>query len=393
MVGGELRRAGVRCVMAGLVSPLNARPGGVGRRGSCGSIPRWTPRERHGSRFGRQVRLDLPENQDITLQIDAVRIAEDGTIDVLGRSPENPGSHIHLSLERSCPRPFPTDPSPPWKPFPTGGVLAAGTFTTADGIRRTGVVRLKAYGSVDPRFNPPERLTSTVQNHTVPPVEINCLLPHSSGRMLLGGFIALADGRRADNLVRMEADGRLDTSFQPPTLNGVVWSLAEQLDGKILVAGHLEQFNGKAVHNLVRWNADGSLDTRFPLLETGNSALVESIAMLLPLFLDSKFKSNPGLQPVSARLAQGLPLSACCHGGAAGTGDGVGHIAGVCGGARPASHRRARAAAPDPRSRDVSSGLRLWWTRPNSGRAPWIVPCAGRSGWGPSWRMTLAQWH
>lgn len=220
------------------------------------------------------------------------------------------------------------------KALPDGGVLAAGTFTRLDGIRRTGVVRLNANGQVDPNFNPPELLTATVQDFTVPPAEINCVLPDSRGRLVLGGFIALADGRTVHNLVRLEADGRLDTTFQPPKLDGSVWSLAEQPDGKILVGGAfdhvgtqnirgltrlnpdgsldsgfhstpgfggiivfgsavgvlpegkilvggiLSEYHGTNVFNLVRLNPDGSLDRSFPLLETGTSAEVDSIAVL-----------------------------------------------------------------------------------------------------------------
>ena len=66
---------------------------------------------------------------------------------------------------------------------------------------------------------------------------------------------------------RLNADGSLDTSFDPGA-NGNVVALAVQADGKILVGGALTTLGGggtgTTTRNYIgRLNADGSLDTSF----------------------------------------------------------------------------------------------------------------------------------
>ncbi len=215
--------------------------------------------------------------------------------------------------------------------LPQGGALVAGEFTAVDGLPRTGLTRLNPDGSVDPGFLPPTLLASPIPQFGVPPAKINCLLSLANGRIVAGGFIGLVNGKPARNLIRMQADGTLDPTFQHPGMDGAIWTLVEQPDGKILVGGafdhvgnqslrglvrlnpdgsldsgfsagfggtvvfgaavgllpegkllvggHFETQNGRAVSELVRLHADGSLDTTFPLLATGASALVTCVSV------------------------------------------------------------------------------------------------------------------
>ena len=60
------------------------------------------------------------------------------------------------------------------------------------------------------------------------------------------------------------APGDLDTGFTPPTLDGDVYSVAELGDGKYLIGGYFTNAGGDAdTDYLVRLSADGSLDTSF----------------------------------------------------------------------------------------------------------------------------------
>ncbi|WP_198973221.1 delta-60 repeat domain-containing protein, partial [Xylophilus sp. ASV27] len=63
-------------------------------------------------------------------------------------------------------------------------------------------------------------------------------------------------------LARLNADGSLDTGFNPGA-NSTVYSLAVQPDGKVLVGGAFNQLGGQRRNGLARLNADGSLDTGF----------------------------------------------------------------------------------------------------------------------------------
>lgn len=75
-------------------------------------------------------------------------------------------------------------------------------------------------------------------------------------------------------LVRLNADGTRDTTFTPPTLNGIVTTLLTQDDGKLLVGGNFTDVaEDPALDRLIRLEADGTLDTTFtppPLNNTVN---------------------------------------------------------------------------------------------------------------------------
>ena len=63
-------------------------------------------------------------------------------------------------------------------------------------------------------------------------------------------------------LVRLNADGSTDTSFQV-SIDFVVAAIALQPDGKILMAGNFRTVNGVPRVGVVRLNPDGSTDTSF----------------------------------------------------------------------------------------------------------------------------------
>lgn len=69
-----------------------------------------------------------------------------------------------------------------------------------------------------------------------------------------------------NNLTRINVDGSLDTSFGVGSgFNGDVNSIALQADGKIMVGGTFTAYNGFSAPNLIRLNANGSVDTGFGL--------------------------------------------------------------------------------------------------------------------------------
>lgn len=88
------------------------------------------------------------------------------------------------------------------------------------------------------------------------------------GKILVGGrFTTLAPGSRHD-LIRLNADGTIDQTFDAGTGTGDfgwVFNLAVQPDGKIMVAGYFNSFNGTGGRSLVRLNSNGSVDNAFNL--------------------------------------------------------------------------------------------------------------------------------
>ena len=86
------------------------------------------------------------------------------------------------------------------------------------------------------------------------------------GKILIGGnFLLLNQGVAQFGLARLNADGSLDTTFKPGSIdpNGSVNTIAVQPDGKILIGGSFISLNGVARRSLARLNTDGSLDSTF----------------------------------------------------------------------------------------------------------------------------------
>lgn len=154
-----------------------------------------------------------------------------------------------------------------------GGALVTGDFTEVSGVRRTAVARLRADGTLDPDFNPPELVSSRVQSFAVPPAKVVCATPLANGDWILGGFLGLADGRPVRNLVRLKPDGRLDTSFNHPGFDSAVFTVAEQPDGRLLVGGTFDHVGQQNLRGLVRLKPDGSIDPSFRL-EPGMEGVV-----------------------------------------------------------------------------------------------------------------------
>ena len=95
----------------------------------------------------------------------------------------------------------------------------------------------------------------------------------SNGRILIYGDFATYNGQTANGLARLKANGKLDTKFNtgagPQGPGGAVGSAyavtsAQELpNGQVLLVGSFTSFNGVAQPGIVRLNANGSVDTSF----------------------------------------------------------------------------------------------------------------------------------
>ena len=65
-------------------------------------------------------------------------------------------------------------------------------------------------------------------------------------------------------MARLNADGTLDSSFDPGTgADGTVYAVAPQKDGKVIIAGDFAVVDGLGRNAVARLNADGSVDAAF----------------------------------------------------------------------------------------------------------------------------------
>ncbi len=139
-----------------------------------------------------------------------------------------------------------------------GQHLVGGEFTEFNGAAVGGIVRLNASGAVDATFNPGSGADDSVFAVAV----------QSSGKVVIGGLFTMVNGMARERIAQLNADGTLDASFAPsPGANGTVYAVGVYTNGpnvgKVLIGGVFTRVNGTSRPFLARLNADGSLDTTF----------------------------------------------------------------------------------------------------------------------------------
>jgi len=157
---------------------------------------------------------------------------------------------------------------------PDGKTVVVGDFTTFNGITARGIIRLNANGTKDSTF----AITGGFNTQVL----VNCGVLQPDGKMLFGGTFTTFNNAAAKRLVRVNANGSIDTTFA--TANGFPeggpYDIVVQPDHKILVVGNqLLTFNGVAgSKNIWRFNADGTLDNSLNA-GTGFNNLVRAAAL------------------------------------------------------------------------------------------------------------------
>jgi uncharacterized delta-60 repeat protein len=126
--------------------------------------------------------------------------------------------------------------------LPDGKMLVAGNFNTFNGQTVGGLVRLNADGTLDTTFN--------------------SNLPGDGGKEMVlqpdGKIVIAVSHPTRAGIFRLNADGSVDTTFNAP-LGG--WLLAIDASGRIIAGGSF--FIGGSSRNIVRLNSNGSVDSTF----------------------------------------------------------------------------------------------------------------------------------
>lgn len=149
---------------------------------------------------------------------------------------------------------------------PDGKILVGGKFTSYNGDSVNRLVRLNADGSRDETFN-----TGT----GIPPMTtgqgagiVNTIALQSNGKILVGGYFTSYDGNPVDRLVRLNTNGSYDDSFEHISVgatngNRRINKIVIQSDDKIIIGGDLLTYNGVAKQGSIRLHPDGSHDESF----------------------------------------------------------------------------------------------------------------------------------
>jgi uncharacterized delta-60 repeat protein len=142
---------------------------------------------------------------------------------------------------------------------PDGKVIVGGGIDEIAGKEVNAIGRLNADGTVDSTFNP-----GTGANGSVVSIVLQ-----TDGKLLVGGWFTTINETSRRGVARLNTDGDLDNTFDPGTGGkrgfsvGRVWSVAVQTDGKVLVGGAFTTFNDTSRNLIARLMDDGSLDSTF----------------------------------------------------------------------------------------------------------------------------------
>ncbi len=132
-----------------------------------------------------------------------------------------------------------------------GKILIGGDFTSVNGVTRNYIARLNADGSLDTTFNP-----GAGPNGSVRAIAIQV-----DGNVVIGGLFTTVAGNPLNYIARLAPDGSVDPVFNPGVgANGAVACIAIQEDQKIVLGGEFTQASGVTRNRLTRLNPDGTVD-------------------------------------------------------------------------------------------------------------------------------------
>jgi uncharacterized delta-60 repeat protein len=153
---------------------------------------------------------------------------------------------------------------------PDGKIIAAGSFTTYKGVAANNVIRLLPNGDLDSSF------TIGISPNNTP----NLVLLQPDGKVLIGGDFTTFNGVATNKLIRLNADGSVDSGFSVGTgFTGSIYTITLQSDNKILVGGSFTNYNGHAIGKIIRLNSNGSQDSAFNSFPGFSSYNVRSIVV------------------------------------------------------------------------------------------------------------------
>lgn len=166
------------------------------------------------------------------------------------------------------------------QPLGDGSMIVGGDFDLG-GDPPYDLVRLQSDGTEDAAFN-----TVGAWGSAFGSAGVNAIVEQPDGKILLAGLFENYDSyTEADNIVRLEANGALDSSFDngqgadAAGGNSAIRAMALQPDGKILIAGDFTWYDGTDRFHIARLNSDGTLDPTFDP-GTGTDATIHALRVL-----------------------------------------------------------------------------------------------------------------
>jgi len=170
-----------------------------------------------------------------------------------------------------------------------GDVVAAGDFSSVNGVAQENIARLTSSGTLD---------TTAITNTGVADQgpEVGCLAEEPDGKVLVGGGYALLDNSDVNFLARLNADSSLDATFNSGGVgpDSTVATIVAIPDGKIFIGGYFSHYNNSSVRAYARLNADGTLDATFAsgVLGEDSAAVAAVIQSDGKIIVGGEFQQN-----------------------------------------------------------------------------------------------------
>ena len=150
-----------------------------------------------------------------------------------------------------------------------GDLYVLGSFSYIQGVKQSSIAKLNKNGVFDKEYG-----VASVYRR-----DMYCSLLQSDGKLIIGGDFSSYNSIPYRNILRLDAVGDLDTTFNIGTgASGAVHAMAEQEDGKVLIGGEFSSFNSDLSKYLTRLNSNGERDTTFNV-ELGFNGYVYDIAI------------------------------------------------------------------------------------------------------------------
>jgi len=177
-----------------------------------------------------------------------------------------------------------------------GKILIGGIFTNYNGYPANNIALLNANGTYDTTSGFNVKVNTILDNtnpqampgfNSAPTVfEVQ-----SNGQIVVAGYFTMYNGLNRVGLVRLNADGTFDTTFNSaytganplfstvglPNSGNTIKTMVLQPDGKIIIGGYFSFYNNVSRNNIVRINSDGSLDTTFNVGTGFNNTVIHPV--------------------------------------------------------------------------------------------------------------------
>lgn len=137
-----------------------------------------------------------------------------------------------------------------------GRYIVTGDLATYKGTSIGRIVRIDRSGNLDATFNTGTGFNSTTFGSLV----------QDDGKIVVWGNFTSYNGTEANYIIRLNENGSIDNTFNTGDgFSGFVRTGFLDKDGKITLGGLFTRYNYQPVSNIVRLNPDGTIDTSFTI--------------------------------------------------------------------------------------------------------------------------------